>query len=590
MRILFVCLVHDRAADVAETTRALVSSAEDAVALIHLDNRCSPNVKGDLSTHIGGEGAVWLVNEGVACGWGSFGLVEAVLNALNQAEANGDTYDYVILLSGACLPHKPIRQLERFLAENYGQEFIESGDESWILDGLRQERYLYRFWFNHKTHPRAERAFFKLQRALRLRRRFPGGLVPRFGSQWWALTWDTCRAILDYNRRHPQHLRFFREVWIPDEMYFPTLVHHLAPDRIAGYGLTHYKFSDKGKPLVYHDDHVDHLAQLPRFFFRKADPAARRLRERALAIAAEPDDGRPLDDVNAAYPWYERKVAAQTSHPRAGQAFYRDQWVDKPEGILGRVTSPYVLLVMPPRIAAQLAQHLSEDNFQVFGQVFHEQEVDLGADRSMFRGLSRGDRAIRDHDPALYLARLRRRCSRIPVIACFPPTSLPFWKHMAGDPFATVVSCLPGLAPWARQRLKAALARDAASHDSSQESLAVLEDIQVGQPDFGFLPSSGAGSVKTAQCRLLLSCAEARAQLPSGSRHVDIPWRALLSHESASSFTPERDLFAIGDEWHARLISELSEALKSLKVQGASLPSAAAPEADRSHQEIEVPG
>src|SRR5690606_28735843 len=113
-------LAHEHVAQAAETARTLVTTAQEAHALIHLDASCSASIEEELAECVEGEPRIALVQQRVACGWGSFGLVEAVLNALDQAVKQGQTFDYVILLSGACLPHKPIAQLERFLSENRG--------------------------------------------------------------------------------------------------------------------------------------------------------------------------------------------------------------------------------------------------------------------------------------------------------------------------------------------------------------------------------------------------------------------------------------------------------------------------------------
>ena len=235
--------------------------------------------------------------------------------------------DYAILLSGACLPCRPVATLERYLAENAGREFIESEDETWVTGGWRDERW--RFWhvFDHKTQNLAEHLSARLQTALGVRRRFPEGAEPRFGSQWWALSWPVCQAILADVRRNPKRLGFFRTVWIPDEMVFQTYVHALVPKAaIAGFGLTHFQFTNLGKPVVFHDDHEAYVRSLERFFVRKASPEARRLRAACLARAAEPDDGARLRPASAPRRrHYPLKIWAQTRYRPPGALFFRDQ-------------------------------------------------------------------------------------------------------------------------------------------------------------------------------------------------------------------------------------------------------------------------
>ena len=205
----------------------------------------------------------------------------------------------MILLSGACLPCRPVASLERFLAENAGREFIESEDESWITGGWRAERW--RFWHVVRPQDPAPRRVALGPAADGARGR--GGASPtgldaalRLAVVGADLA-GGCQAILADIRRDPKRLDFFRTVWIPDEMVFQTYVHALVPPgAIAGFGLTHFQFTNRGKPVVFHDDHADYV-RTPRALLRAQGLAARRraLRAACLARAAAPDDGAPLD-------------------------------------------------------------------------------------------------------------------------------------------------------------------------------------------------------------------------------------------------------------------------------------------------------
>ena len=284
-KLLFVILAHDRPEDAAELARTLVAAASDARALIHFDARAA---RGRLRRAGGGgrgRAAGRPRREARRLPLGRLrpgrGAAERARPGRGGGRGPGWAPDYAILLSGACLPCRPVASLERFLAENAGREFIESEDETWITGGWRAERW--RFWhvFDHKTQNLAEHLSARLQKALGVRRRFPKGLAPRFGSQWWALTWPAAQAILADVRRDPKRLGFFRTVWIPDEMVFQTYVHALVPKgAIAGFGLTHFQFTNLGKPVVFHDDHEGYVRSLERFFVRKASPEATALARR----------------------------------------------------------------------------------------------------------------------------------------------------------------------------------------------------------------------------------------------------------------------------------------------------------------------
>ncbi len=371
VRLSFLILAHDRPAQAAELARTLVAAASDATAYIHFDVRAKPADFAALEMAATAEPRVRLVEKRAAGAWGSFGLVEAPLNALAQIEADGVEPDYVMLLSGACLPCRPIASLERFLKERDGGEFIESEDESWITGGWRAERWRYWHWFDHKTQRPLEWLSARIQKYAGIRRSFPAGLEPRFGSQWWTLSWPVIQAILADIRREPKRLDFFRTVWIPDEIVFQTYVNALVPrEAIAGFALTHFQFTNRGKPIVFHEDHADYVTGLGRFFVRKVSPEATALRAACLARASAPDDGRELGPPAARRGDYKLKIAAQTHYPRPGQIFYADQFVTMSAPVLARAEGPYVVLVGPPAVTRATAAEMPRDRFTVFGEIF----------------------------------------------------------------------------------------------------------------------------------------------------------------------------------------------------------------------------
>ncbi len=499
MKLLFLILAHDRPEDAAGLARCLVAAGSEARALIHYDARG----KGfeALEAAVADEPRIGLVADRVACRWGGFGLVEAPLNALAQAEAEGMDPDYVILLSGACLPCRPVASLERFLTENAGREFIESEEESWITGGWRSERWRYWHVFDHRTQNLAEHLSAKLQGLLRIRRRFPKGLTPRFGSQWWTLTWPACQAMLADIRRDPKRLAFFRTVWIPDEMVIQTWIHALVPpEAIAHFGLTHFQFTNRGKPVVFHDDHADYVASLDCFFFRKVSPEARALRAACLARAAEPDDseaggGAPLRRIGLKQDSYRLKVWAQTRYHPPGALFFRDQFADRTDPVLAAVDDPYIVLVGPPGRTQALAGRMPEPPFLGLGEIFAPREVDLGRGRMVLGGMRRTDTAIRNRHPALWLARIRARARAaglVPVIPWSPANRGDLLAAVLRDPAALVVTLPPRTGDLARDRATLA----AASLGPARARTAALP---LGLPE-GALPravyeaSAGAGT------------------------------------------------------------------------------------------------
>jgi hypothetical protein len=120
---------------------------------------------------------------------------------------------------------------------------------------------------------------WKLQAAMGLERRYPQGCKPHFGSQWWTLRWSTLEKV-QLARSNNEVADFFRSTWVPDELFFQTIVANSVPsEQISQSNLTFHHFDRQGRPLVFYNDHGDFLAKQPHFFARKISGRATRLRD-----------------------------------------------------------------------------------------------------------------------------------------------------------------------------------------------------------------------------------------------------------------------------------------------------------------------
>lgn len=453
MRILFLILAHDRPKDVAELARMLSNAGSDARTLIHFDLSASSSDFAQLEREVADDARVELVCNRVSTKWGSWGLVKAPLNSLAQAEMSledwGWTPDRVVLLSGACLPCRPVLQLEKFLETHSYFEFIESEDHDWIQAGLKEERHKHYFLFNYKTQHKRFRALNKIQRHLNVQRAFPADLIPRFGSQWWCLTWSTCAKIIKYFRENPEHAKFFSTVWIPDEMVFQTLAHKIVDAKnIYGQNINLFCFTENGVPITYYDDHIEDARYFDGFFFRKADPSARDLRKWAFSIAVDKTDGPLVHLGGDRKIGYQVKVHNQISRQSLGRPFDDEQLVGSIHEPLRRVEKPYIIVVGPESLTSccieHLAQTLPDKQFDVLGSPFEPGRIGFGPYDVEFHGLRAEDLAVRDEHPALYLSRIRARAEGVPVMV-LPPSGLKWVSEaiLYDDPNALIVAALP---------------------------------------------------------------------------------------------------------------------------------------------------
>ncbi|MFN6977580.1 MAG: beta-1,6-N-acetylglucosaminyltransferase, partial [Gemmobacter sp.] len=255
-KIAFILLCHkDADGIIAQANR--LTAAGDCIA-IHFDARSPRGEYDRIRDALLGNPAVAFARRRVRCGWGEWSLVQATLNAVEAALDAFPTATHFYMLSGDCMPIKSAEYAHRFL-DGADADYIESVDffgSDWIKTGIKEERLIYRHWFNERTHKRLFYAALAVQQRLRLRRAVPADLQIMIGSQWWCLRRRTIEAVVAFCAQRPDVKRFFRTTWIPDETFFQTLVNHLVPEReIRPRTPTFLMFTDYGFPVTFYDDH-----------------------------------------------------------------------------------------------------------------------------------------------------------------------------------------------------------------------------------------------------------------------------------------------------------------------------------------------
>jgi hypothetical protein len=79
------------------------------------------------------------------------------------------------------------------------------------------------------------------------RRRFLPGLRPYGGSSYWCLSGDAVSFVHHYVRDHPEFASVFRRVFIPDELFFQTiLVNSELRNRIVNDDLRYIRWTATG--------------------------------------------------------------------------------------------------------------------------------------------------------------------------------------------------------------------------------------------------------------------------------------------------------------------------------------------------------
>lgn len=289
-RLTYVLLCHQNPEAVIRQA-GLLTSQGDTLA-IHVDARSDAAIFDAIRLALKDNPNVTFARR-VKCGWGDWSLVQATLNALEAALLAFQFTTHFYLVSGDCMPIKPAAYIHRILDEN-DADFIDHNDfftSYWIKTGMREERVTYRHWFNERRNKRAFYLSLRAQQAIRLNRNPPAGMQLMIGSQWWCLRRSTIETLLHFVRKRRDVIRFFRTTWIPDEIFFQTLVPHLiSRKQIQSRVMTFLIFSDYGMPVTFHSDHFELLKSQPHLFARKISAHAGVMRQKLSALFAEPND------------------------------------------------------------------------------------------------------------------------------------------------------------------------------------------------------------------------------------------------------------------------------------------------------------
>ena len=240
-RIAYLLLVHQQPKQTAYLVRALAHV--NSFLFIHVDARADKNTFEEAIQKEAGIANVTFIADRVHGLWGHFSLVEASLLLLKKAVANSTPFDHFVLLSGQDFPLKSNTYISQFLSKYKGYDFIEY--YSLPSDKLREKQGgLYRVNRYHQIAKKKHSEFPPYSKKPVLNalfnawanwhhsavRKMPLSMQPYAGSQWWLLSRDTVVMILSFLKENKEVENFFQNVWIPDEIFFQTVLYHLKGD------------------------------------------------------------------------------------------------------------------------------------------------------------------------------------------------------------------------------------------------------------------------------------------------------------------------------------------------------------------------
>lgn len=396
-----IMLVHTALNRAGQVARHWTASGCPVV--IHVDRKVPNKVYAEFVAACANEPLIRFSDRHV-CNWGGWGIVAASQSAATLMLETFPDVRHVFLTSGSCLPLRPLDELINYLSDRPRVDFIESAttsDVSWTMGGLDQERFTLRFPFSWRKNRKLFDAYVTLQRALRIRRHIPEGLVPHMGSQWWCLTRQTLSAILQDPKRETYD-RYFRRVWIPDESYFQTLA-RLYSTHIESRSLTLSKFDYQGRPHIFYDDHLQLLRRSDCFVARKAWLNADRLYQAFLtdqAGAMKPTEPNPskIDRV------FSKAVERRT---RGRDGLYMQSRFPRHGNENGLTSSPYSVFQGFSEVFEDFEPWLSNiTGARVHGHLFDPKRAEFAGGETVVNGGLSDCAKLRDYNPTAFLSNL----------------------------------------------------------------------------------------------------------------------------------------------------------------------------------------
>ncbi|QCO57627.1 glycosyl transferase (plasmid) [Pseudorhodobacter turbinis] len=390
-KIAYILLCHKDPDGVIAQANRLTDGGDYIV--IHFDARAKASDFDRIRLKLAGNSSVVFTPRRLKCDWGGWSLVAATLLSVRTAVDAFPLATHFYMLSGDCMPIRSAEFMHAFLAPAK-TDYIESFDffkSDWIRTGIKEERLIYRHWFNERTQKKLFYTSLQIQQQLGLKRNPPSDLDIQIGSQWWCLRRNTIEILLAFCDERPDVIRFFRTTWIPDETFFQTLVRHLIPQsEIETRTLTFLMFTDYGMPVTFYNDHYNLLLSQNYLFARKISDEAVELKERLGKLYSAKgerfsisDEGRTLFEF-------------LTARGRIGRRFTPRFW--ETGNSLGRDRTLLMVISKKWHVAKRLAERIrSVTGMPTVDYLFNEAETplpDLGGIQSSLEKRTRHRRAL----------------------------------------------------------------------------------------------------------------------------------------------------------------------------------------------------
>jgi len=216
MKIANIILVHKN----PEQVNRLVKNLEhpDIYNYIHIDRK----VEGEPFLDTTLVKNTFFIKNRVKVTWGGYSILGATFSSMQEILRTNPDITHINVMSGQDYLIKPVEHLVSLVHNQPDSEFIEfeSIERNWEANAK-----INKYHFSEWPYP----GVYTFQRFFNFLvgpRKFPYKMDVMEGPNWMMLTRKACEYIMDFNRKNPNFYRYFRFVWVPEEVYIQTLIYN----------------------------------------------------------------------------------------------------------------------------------------------------------------------------------------------------------------------------------------------------------------------------------------------------------------------------------------------------------------------------
>lgn len=268
MKIAYIILAHKAPEQLVRLISKL--QTEETSFFIHIDKKTDKEIYDKIVEQLKKVSLNIYFLKRYKCYWGGFNIVKATIEGIKEIAKLKIDFDYAILLSGQDYLIKPSSYIEDFLTKNKDKEFIEffslSSPNKWqgqagYYEGFKRIEY-WHFRFKSRHFP------------LQIKRKFPQGFEPYGGGQWWCFSRKCIEYINEFLKENPAFLNYFNYVFIPDEIFFQTLILNSPfKNNVINDDLKYIDWENPNPtpPAILEKSDFQKLLNSPKLFARKFD-------------------------------------------------------------------------------------------------------------------------------------------------------------------------------------------------------------------------------------------------------------------------------------------------------------------------------